>query len=109
LDHSLEARGRNLKGRSSIPRVQVGTSLSLHAGNDSKEAPSTRRGFCFLQLQPAIDRSASVCNLYSDDLDSGVDAQARAGVQRQLGNLPPLPGIYPNYLAPVVILPVLPA
>src|SRR5690349_13400597 len=68
------------------------------------EAHATRR---LVPLQPAFQRhtgnvNPTMCNLYSlTKSQAAIIAIVRA-MRDKTGNLPPLPGIFPDYFAPVV-------
>jgi len=51
-------------------------------------------------MAPAL--SAAMCNLYSVRADQAAMREAFAAVVDRTGNLPPLPGIFPDQMAPVV-------
>jgi putative SOS response-associated peptidase YedK len=43
-----------------------------------------------------------MCNLYSITTNQEAIRQLFRVINRYIGNLPPLPGVFPDYLAPVV-------
>ena len=66
--------------------------------NEHRDRPLAARGHS--------ERSAVtpqfICNLYSITTKQGAIAALFRVVNRYVGNLPPMPGILPDYLAPVV-------
>jgi putative SOS response-associated peptidase YedK len=48
------------------------------------------------------DEKSPMCNLYSMTRSQGAMRRLFAGLEDRAGNMPPLPGIYPDYPAPIV-------
>src|ERR1700753_224532 len=54
------------------------------------------------QERPAHTTASSMCNLYSITTNQEAIARLFRVINRYVGNLPPMPGVFPDYPAPVV-------
>ena len=53
-------------------------------------------------VRPAPDEKSPMCNLYSMTRSQEAMRRLFAGLEDRAGNMPPLPGIYPDYPAPII-------
>ena len=54
------------------------------------------------QERPAHTTASSMCNLYSITTNQEAIARLFRVINRYVGNLPPMPGVFPDYPAPVI-------
>jgi hypothetical protein len=59
-------------------------------------------------LEPSVDARplGTTIDVYSRFLQPGRDHRAVRVANRYVGNLPPMPGVFPDYPAPVIRIPV---
>jgi hypothetical protein len=78
---------------------------SGHRRSSRKRQLEDRKGIACRGTRPPLDAEAErldLCKLYSITKGQQAIRQFTGAMRDRTGNMPPLPGIYPNYSAPIV-------
>jgi hypothetical protein len=75
---------------------------SIILNDDTRIAPALMISILERKLNMHMSKASEMCNLYSITTNQAAIAALFRQMNRYVGNLEPMPGVFPGYPAPVV-------